>query len=67
MSNESKFHRDKCPVCGNQVSENVAFSPFCSERCKLVDLGIWFTGGYSIPAIEPPDDIETLFDEIDDG
>jgi len=30
--------------------------PFCSERCKLMDLGQWFTGRYSIPADgEPPE------------
>jgi endogenous inhibitor of DNA gyrase (YacG/DUF329 family) len=38
-----------------------ACRPFCSERCKLADLGTWLTGGYAIPAEpveDPPDDPE---------
>jgi endogenous inhibitor of DNA gyrase (YacG/DUF329 family) len=33
-----------------------AWRPFCSERCKLVDLGRWLSGAYRIPggATEPP-------------
>ncbi|MDX1573477.1 MAG: DNA gyrase inhibitor YacG, partial [Methylophaga sp.] len=32
-----------CPTCGRKViwSEDNAFRPFCSERCKLIDLGEW--------------------------
>jgi len=26
------------------------FFPFCSERCKLIDMGAWFNGEYKIPA-----------------
>lgn len=39
----------KCPTCkkiGGWFSEN--FGPFCSERCKLVDLGKWFSGEHAI-------------------
>jgi uncharacterized protein len=34
-----------------------AWRPFCSERCKMADLGTWLTGGYAVP-VEPaaPDD-----------
>jgi uncharacterized protein len=35
----------KCPNCGIQVNwipENI-FRPFCSERCRLIDLGEWFS------------------------
>jgi hypothetical protein len=28
-------------------------SPFCSERCKLIDLGRWLDGKYQIPVAEP--------------
>jgi endogenous inhibitor of DNA gyrase (YacG/DUF329 family) len=28
------------------------FRPFCSKRCRLIDLGIWLEEGYSIPAAE---------------
>ena len=28
------------------------YRPFCSERCKLIDLGQWATGAYRIPQVE---------------
>ena len=40
----------KCPTCGISVAwlpEN-AFRPFCSERCKMIDLGAWAEREYSI-------------------
>jgi endogenous inhibitor of DNA gyrase (YacG/DUF329 family) len=41
----------RCPICKKDVvprAENPAF-PFCSERCKLIDLGKWLGEGYAIP------------------
>ena len=43
----------RCPICGAPTAEK--FRPFCSKRCADVDLGRWFSGSYSVPAIEPPD------------
>jgi uncharacterized protein len=43
-----------CPTCGAAVSwtpEN-RWKPFCSERCKLIDLGQWATEKYRVPAEE---------------
>ncbi len=40
------------------------FVPFCSERCKSADLGVWLTGGYRVPA--PLVDLEDL-DAMADG
>ncbi|MBC8118702.1 MAG: DNA gyrase inhibitor YacG [Burkholderiaceae bacterium] len=42
----------KCPTCGAQVEWTGAsrFRPFCSERCKMIDLGTWASDGYSIAA-----------------
>lgn len=37
-----------CPVCGKTPPPKAAFVPFCSDRCKMVDLGRWFTGDYVI-------------------
>ena len=37
-----------CPVCGKAVKPKTRFVPFCSDRCKMVDLGRWFTGEYVI-------------------
>ena len=40
----------KCPTCGKQVEwENNSYRPFCSERCKLIDLGAWVNEQYSVP------------------
>jgi len=39
----------KCPTCNRQVEwDNNPFRPFCSERCKLVDLGKWVTEEYHV-------------------
>jgi tRNA threonylcarbamoyladenosine biosynthesis protein TsaE len=35
-----------CPTCGRAASAELA--PFCSTRCRLVDLGRWMSGGYAI-------------------
>jgi endogenous inhibitor of DNA gyrase (YacG/DUF329 family) len=42
-----------CPHCGKPViwSGN-AFRPFCSERCKLLDLGKWLNEEYRIPSAD---------------
>ena len=42
----------KCPICKKEVSPGSEFAPFCSERCKLIDLGNWASGKYVIPG--PP-------------
>jgi endogenous inhibitor of DNA gyrase (YacG/DUF329 family) len=53
MSEPARYVR--CPNCGAQVawaSEN-RFRPFCSERCRLVDLGAWATERYRVAGPEP--------------
>jgi endogenous inhibitor of DNA gyrase (YacG/DUF329 family) len=46
----------RCPNCGKPVAWRAEsrWRPFCSERCRLVDLGAWFTGERAIPAEETP-------------
>jgi uncharacterized protein len=47
----------KCPRCGEPAKytpEN-PYRPFCSERCKLIDLGNWAEGKYSIPVVDHSD------------
>ncbi|MFI4891644.1 MAG: DNA gyrase inhibitor YacG [Steroidobacterales bacterium] len=41
----------KCPTCRRPVewSEKSPYRPFCSERCRLVDLGAWVSERHSIP------------------
>jgi endogenous inhibitor of DNA gyrase (YacG/DUF329 family) len=36
-----------CPICGKPAAE--ASRPFCSERCRDVDLNRWLSGSYAIP------------------
>ena len=40
-----------CPTCGASVTWNAKaqWRPFCSERCRLLDLGAWFTEERGIP------------------
>lgn len=40
----------KCPTCGREIEYSAAnpFRPFCSERCKLIDLGAWANDEYLI-------------------
>ncbi|MDH5786148.1 MAG: DNA gyrase inhibitor YacG [Chromatiales bacterium] len=40
-----------CPTCQTQVewSEESPFRPFCSERCRLIDLGEWADEWHHIP------------------
>jgi endogenous inhibitor of DNA gyrase (YacG/DUF329 family) len=39
--------RDRCPICGD--STEMDYRPFCSCRCRDVDLSRWLRGGYAIP------------------
>lgn len=38
-----------CPVCGRPAPTDGPARPFCSVRCKMVDLGRWFTESYRVP------------------
>jgi len=37
-----------CPICGRRVAFDHPSFPFCSKRCRLLDLGRWFAGDYSL-------------------
>jgi endogenous inhibitor of DNA gyrase (YacG/DUF329 family) len=39
----------RCPICKKEVKLTDPESPFCSERCRLIDLGAWASGKYVIP------------------
>ena len=56
--------RITCPIC-KTVLENAPDDhearPFCSARCKLVDLGNWLNDSYRIPTSERPDGDEGAF------
>ena len=47
----------RCPICKRAVDDATVGKPgstfpFCSERCKLIDLGRWLDGKYQIPVVE---------------
>jgi endogenous inhibitor of DNA gyrase (YacG/DUF329 family) len=55
----------KCPICDGVVkprAENPSF-PFCTARCKTIDLGKWMNEEYRIPTPVGDDEL----DEDDDG
>lgn len=45
-----------CPSCGELVEYRTdnPWRPFCSQRCKLIDLGQWASEGYRIPETTKP-------------
>lgn len=48
----------KCPICAKDVkprTENPSF-PFCTSRCKMIDLGKWLNEEYRIPVEAPIDE-----------
>jgi endogenous inhibitor of DNA gyrase (YacG/DUF329 family) len=49
-----------CPRCGAQVawSQDGRYRPFCSERCRIVDLGAWATEQYRVAALENDAEID---------
>lgn len=58
MSQKPPLRSLRCPHCGKPAiaTADNAFRPFCSERCKLIDLGAWLGEGHRIPLVTPPDD-----------
>ena len=48
----------RCPACGGASTYSPAnpFRPFCSERCKNMDLGAWASESFRVPDESPPDD-----------
>ncbi len=47
MNNLTKI---RCPLCRKEtVLQENPFRPFCSDRCKLIDMGAWVSEEYRIP------------------
>ncbi|WP_405048104.1 DNA gyrase inhibitor YacG [Flexibacterium corallicola] len=44
----SSSKQESCPICKQPAT--ASHSPFCSKRCKSVDLNRWLSGSYAIPA-----------------
>ena len=61
--------RVRCPQCGGESvwgTEN-PYRPFCSERCKLIDLGAWAAETYRVPAQEDNPDLSDFSGETPAG
>ena len=56
----------KCPQCGTPVTWVAAsrWRPFCSERCKTLDLGAWASEAYRVPVVDNDDEPDAADDEI---
>lgn len=50
--------RGRCPICKKEyvieTLDSLPSFPFCSERCRLIDLGRWLDGEYAIPGPPAP-------------
>ncbi|HKR96889.1 MAG TPA: DNA gyrase inhibitor YacG [Candidatus Angelobacter sp.] len=63
------MHRKKtqslrCPTCRTLVLRENENFPFCSDRCRLIDLGKWASGGYVISTpINDPEQLENMAEE----
>ncbi|MGH8258992.1 MAG: DNA gyrase inhibitor YacG [Steroidobacteraceae bacterium] len=57
----------KCPTCDRTIdgSPDNPYRPFCSERCKLIDLGAWLSEKRGIPGDAVPQDEDPQ--QADDG
>ncbi|MEJ5990970.1 DNA gyrase inhibitor YacG [Ramlibacter sp. PS3R-8] len=49
----------RCPACsGDSIyAPSNPYRPFCSERCKNMDLGAWASESFRVPDESPPDDL----------
>jgi endogenous inhibitor of DNA gyrase (YacG/DUF329 family) len=53
----------RCPTCRTLVTAKDEYFPFCSDRCRLIDLGKWASGAYRISSpILDPEVLEDLGD-----
>lgn len=54
----------RCPTCRTLVLPGSTDFPFCSERCRLIDLGKWASGGYVISTpVNDPETLENIAEE----
>jgi uncharacterized protein len=53
MASTAKSDAPSCPTCGKPAAPRLEPGfPFCSERCRLIDLGRWLDGDYKLPAVD---------------
>ncbi|MGH9417258.1 MAG: DNA gyrase inhibitor YacG [Terriglobales bacterium] len=52
-----------CPICHRLVEEASREHPFCSRRCRTIDLGRWASGAYRVPVRSEGEDETDLAPE----
>jgi len=57
----------RCPICKKPVKSADPDSPFCSDRCRLLDLGKWASGEYVVPSPLTDADEAIQRDRLDDA
>lgn len=62
----ANIRKIKCRQCGKETvfSPENPFRPFCSERCRLIDLGEWASESYKVPATDT-NSIQDLEEQIE--
>ncbi|MEM7677868.1 MAG: DNA gyrase inhibitor YacG [Myxococcota bacterium] len=50
----------RCPICKSKVSAQNEDRPFCSARCKRIDLGNWLTAAYRVSRPMNEDEVEAV-------
>jgi hypothetical protein len=55
----------KCPICRKDVEIDAPDMPFCSDRCRIIDLGNWASEKYTISSPVNPGDLDEQLDEIE--
>ncbi len=56
----------RCPVCRKLVLAGEETFPFCSDRCRTIDLGKWASGKYVISTPADPEELEEHYREDSD-
>ncbi len=61
----------RCPTCARTyqiaVLADLSSFPFCSDRCRLIDLGRWIDGAYAIPGPAARDDADEALPSIEEN
>lgn len=64
----TKVLKVNCPRCKESFEYySSEFRPFCSDKCKMIDLGLWLTENYKVPSQKPLDetDLEIVIKNIE--
>ncbi|MDA7980993.1 MAG: DNA gyrase inhibitor YacG [Pirellulales bacterium] len=60
FSGQSEARARRCPICGTMfLGGHSKALPFCSSRCRTIDLGRWLGEGYSVPSNPLDDELDS--------